>query len=35
VQKAAVIGMLQTLLLGIGVVLGRYVFRVRLNRAAA
>ncbi|HTC09512.1 MAG TPA: iron ABC transporter permease [Acetobacteraceae bacterium] len=34
VQKAAVIGLLQTVILMIGVVIGRFVLRVRLSRPA-
>jgi iron(III) transport system permease protein len=34
VQKAAVVGLLQTAILMIGVVIGRFVLRVRLSRAA-
>ena len=33
VPKAAVVGLIQTVLLAVGIVLGRYVFRVRLTRA--
>jgi iron(III) transport system permease protein len=34
VQKAAVVGLLQTAILMVGVVIGRFVLRVRLSRAA-
>jgi iron(III) transport system permease protein len=33
VPKAAVVGLLQTLILGAGLFVGRFVFRVRLARA--
>jgi iron(III) transport system permease protein len=33
VPKAAVVGLIQTVILAIGIILGRYVFRVRLSRA--
>jgi iron(III) transport system permease protein len=33
VPKAAVVGLLQTVMLAIGIVLGRFIFRVRLARA--
>ena len=33
VPKAAVVGLIQTVILAIGIVLGRFVFRVRLARA--
>lgn len=33
VPKAAVIGLIQTVILAVGIVLGRFVFRVRLSRA--
>ena len=34
VQKAAVVGLVQTVILLVGVVVGRFVFRVRLSRTA-
>ena len=34
VQNAAIIGILQTLILIIGILVGRYVLRVRLSQAA-
>ena len=33
VPKAAVVGLIQTVILAVGIVLGRFVFRVRLTRA--
>jgi iron(III) transport system permease protein len=33
VQNAAIIGLLQTLILVAGVIVGRYVLRVRLSQA--
>lgn len=33
VPKAAVIGLIQTVILAVGIVLGRFVFRVRMSRA--